>query len=256
MMWSTLLLTATLVTPTAPAGDGQPPVTIIKIPEATTTTTIATAPTDSVVSPATSVLTTTSSPVESPLPVNEQGPPPLQWPSPWIALVVVGALFVLASVRHQGATLPAVTRSPDSPAPALSDPPPEGLVLALRHYKPDEGESHPATPMPESPAAVSPSSSIYYEAVEYRSHLGSSKVHARSLGEFGTLEAAINTARTARSSFAIDSGEAFWVVWNRQLKRAAWIAEAGTPAERVIDLRTPASRPASREPTTTSEVDT
>ena len=242
MIWQALLLIASLVAPMVPTGDGHPPVTIIQIPDATTTTTTATVPTSSLVLPETTVLTTSATPATNPPPLTEeQVPRPVQLPSQWIALAAGWVLFVLVLVRQRSRP------TAESRASAISGSPSGGLLLALRHYKPaedrSEDESHSAIPVPDLPAAESPTTPVHYEAVEYRSEFGSSEIQVRSLGEFGTLEVAINTARIARSSFVLDSvTEAFWVVWNQQLKRAAWIAEAGTPGESVIDLRTPASR--------------
>lgn len=58
------------------------------------------------------------------------------------------------------------------------------------------------------------------------------------------MSTAVVTARLARIRFDLNSAtEAFWVVWNLHLKRAVWIAEAGTPGESVTDLRTGRRQP-------------
>jgi hypothetical protein len=79
-----------------------------------------------------------------------------------------------------------------------------------------------------------------FEAVEYR-HGGPLRgVRAASLSTNSTLEEAVEVAREARRRFQPhgSDADAWWVVWNRTSQRAAWIAEAGTPGESVIDLRT------------------
>ncbi|CAN5219024.1 hypothetical protein BH18ACT5_BH18ACT5_11850 [soil metagenome] len=222
MIWLALLLTASLAAPSVTSGDGQPPVTIIEIPVATTTVTTSfeilvattTVTTSSVVPPETSVLTTSPAPATSSPQIADQVSSTVRWPFRlWVAVVAVavGGLLVLTLVRRN--------RLP--------------------------GDSAPSTiSVPSPPPAVSPSVLGHYEAVEYRSESGTSEVEPRRLGEFGTLEAAIETARLARSWFVLNSRtEAFWVVWNLQLKRAAWIAESGTPGESVIDLRTGRRQP-------------
>ena len=254
MIWSVVLLTATLGTPTVPTGDGQSPVTIIEIPEATTTTTPALVPTGPLVPPESAVLTTRPTPTTASLrQFEEQVPPPAQWPWEWIALAL-WLWFVLGFVR------PRTRRTGVRSALRMSGPGTGGLVLALRHYEPgnnrSEGEGHPA-PLPEQPAAISPSTLVRYEAVEYRSDCGSPEVYPRTLGEFGTLEAAIETAALACSSSVRDSQtDAFWVVWNHQLKRAAWVSPRRAHRETVIDLRTGSHDRSGAESTKVSEVET
>lgn len=210
MIWLALLLTASMGAPLVASGDGQPPVTIIEIPIATTTVT-----TTSVDPPATSVPATTPTPATSSPQTEDQGSPNVLWPFRWwifgVVLAVWG-LFVLALVYGRLNMLPGDR--------ALS-----AAALSRR-------------------TAVSPLVLRSYEAVEYRIESGTSEIQPRTLGDFGTLEAAIDTARLARSRLLLSSGtEAFWVVWNLHLKRAIWIAESGTPGENVIDLRTGRRQP-------------
>lgn len=239
MIWLALALTAWLAAPSVASGDGQPPVTIIEIPTATTTATslvppeisvATTSPAPALIPSETSVLPTSPTPTTSPAPatslprVEDQVSPPVRSPI-WLwlrgVILVLGGLLVVALVRLNRNSLPG------NGAP-------------------------PATPEPKPPPAVSPSSPGRYEAVEYRSESGTSEVRPRALGEFGTLEEAIDIARLARAGFALDSGtDRFWVVWNLDLKRAAWIAESGTPGERVIDLRTGRRQPYVPESTKT-----
>ncbi len=101
--------------------------------------------------------------------------------------------------------------------------------------------------LPEVLAAVSqpPAAPISiskgFEAIEYRTGgaLRGSEVRSRSVAKFSELEPAIDAARQARAAF--DPGDAkvdvWWVVWDLDTQRAAWIAEHDTPGERVIDLR-------------------
>ena len=212
MIWLALLLTASTGAPLVASGDGQPPVTIIEIPIATTTVT-----TGSVDPPATSVAATTPPPSStSPPETEDQGSPTVLWPVRWWifgVVSVVWALFVLALVRGRLYMLP-------------GDRAVSGIAL------------------PRRPPVVSSSALKSFEAVEYRIESGSSEIQPRTLGDFGTLEAAIDSARLARSRLLLSSGrEAFWVVWNVHLKRAIWIAESGTPGENVIDLRTGRRQP-------------
>ena len=215
MTWLALLLIGSMAAPLA-SGDGQPPVTIIEIPIATTTTVTARA----MDPPATSVPTTLPTPATSAPQTEDQGSPNVLWPFRWWIFGVVAAvwgLFVLALIHGRLNMLPGDR--------ALS-----------------------AMPVPRRPPAVSLSSLRSYEAVEYRMGSGTSEIQPRTLGDFGTLEAAIETARLARSSLVLDPGtEAFWVVWNLHLKRAIWIAESGTPGENVIDLRTGRRQPYNAE---------
>ena len=219
MSWLALLLTSFLAAPPVASGVGQPPVTIIEIPSATTatttTTTVIKPPTTvtsgSVVPADTSVLRKYSPKpaIGSPL-IEDQVSPTGGWPFRWVAVVIL----------------------------AVTGPVLLGLVR-FRRNRSSGDEAPSAIPVPRPPPAAPPLPVDHFEVVEYRSESGTSEVEPRSLGEFGTLEAAIETARLARSGFVLDSRtEAFWLVWNLHLKRAAWIAESGTPGESVIDLRT------------------
>ena len=149
-------------------------------------------------------------------------------------MLTVGGLLIVEWAVHRRNRLPAVQAASVTPRPS-----PGGLVFALRYY---QGlRTQPGSPSGASPAgppaANPPLGSLHYELVEYRSESWNSEVQPRTLGQFRTLEAAIDSGRRARSSFALDSpAEAFWVVWSHQLKRAAWIAESGTPGENIIDL--------------------
>ena len=240
MIWLALLLIASLALPSVASGDGQPPVTIIEIPVDTTIVTAS-----SVVPPETTVLTTSPPPATSSPQIEDQTSSTVRWPLPWVAVVLlaVSGLLVLALVRPRRDRLPG-----DGVPSAISRTPPSSLVFALRHYKAVESRSESGTPspipVPGPTAAVPPLAFGNYEAVEYRSESGTSAVQPRALGEFESLEEAIDTARLARSWFVLNSRtEAFWVVWDRHLKRAAWIAESGTPEESVIDLRTGRRQP-------------
>ena len=205
MIWVALLLTASLAQPTVVSGDGQPPVTIIEIPIATTTTTAS-----STVPPETSVLTTSPTSATSSPQIEVQVSPTVR-PPLW--LWVVGVVLTVGGFLLQA------------------------LVGRRRNRRTADGAPS-AIPMPKPPPAVSPSVLTHYEAVEYLSESGTSEVQPHTLGEFETLETAIDAARLARSQFVLNSGtEAFWVVWNLHLMRAAWVAESDTPEERVIDLR-------------------
>jgi hypothetical protein len=81
---------------------------------------------------------------------------------------------------------------------------------------------------------------LRYETVEYRSGNAPAgeDVLAFSTGMFASLEAAIEAARQARSSFEpeVEGADAWWAVWNLDTQSAEWIAEFGTPEESVIDL--------------------
>ena len=211
MIWLALLLSASMGASFAASGDGQPPVTIIEIPIATTTVT-----TSSVDPPATSVPATAPTPSTSSPQTEDQGSPSVLWPFRWWIFGVVLAVWVL-------------------------------FVMALVHGRLNmlpRDHALPGIPLPRRPPAVSSLALRSYEAVEYRIESGASEIQPRALGDFGTLEAAIGAARLARSGFLLNSGtEAFWVVWNLRLKRAIWIAESGTPGENVIDLRTGRRQP-------------
>ncbi|MGI8515278.1 MAG: hypothetical protein ACR2NT_09085, partial [Acidimicrobiia bacterium] len=84
-------------------------------------------------------------------------------------------------------------------------------------------------------------SRLGFEAIEYRigGDSSSSGVSAESIAKYTTLEPAIEAARYARANFGDNASgsDAWWVVWDLDTKRAAWIAEHGTPGESVIDLR-------------------
>ena len=212
MIWVALLLTASLAQPTVASGDGQPPVTIIEIPVATTTSATTTTTTaSSIVPPETSVPTTSPTSATSSPQIEDQVSPAV---GPPIWLWVVGVVLTVG-----GFLLQALVRRRQNRRTAYEAPP-------------------SAIPVPKPPPAVSTSVLTHYEAVEYRSESGTSEVQPHTLGKFETLEAAIHTARQARSQFVLNSGtEAFWVVWNLPLMRAAWVAESDTAEERVIDLR-------------------
>lgn len=252
MIWSVLLLTTTLVTPTVPSGDGQPPVTIIVIPEITTTTATA----SPLIPSETAVLTLRPTQTTASLQqVEKHVSQPVRRPWLWGVALAVWLWFVLGLLRPRG------RRTPERTAWMMPGPPTGGLVLALRYYRPIsdrcEGKSHPVQHLPEQPAGVSHPTLVTYEAVEFRSESGSSEVQPRTLGKFGTQEAAINTARIAWSSFVRDSRtDAFCVVWNHQLKRAVWISPRRARGGSVIDLRTRRPEPSSAESTKTSRVGT
>ena len=215
MIWLALLLTASLAAPSVASGDGQPPVTIIEIPVATTTT--AATPT-TVVAPESSVQTSSPGPARTSPPNVEEVSSPTRWSfRSWVALLLVVAGVVLVAILRR---------------------------LPRKLF---DADATPAVALPETPETA-PLASGAYEAVEYRSEIGSSEVQPRTLGEFTTLEAAIDAARIARSWFILNSPtEAFWVVWNVHSKRAAWIAESSTPGESVIDLRTGRRQPYTEE---------
>ena len=210
MTWLAVLLTASLGATLVASGDGQPPVTIIEIPVATATSVPgSTAPRPS--TPSTSPAPATSSPAIEDLVLPTETEPFSLWLA--VAVLALGGLVALALLRRRNGF-------PDASA------------------RPTVSETGPAT------AAVPPLAIGPYQAVEYRSEPGSSQVQQHTLGEFTTLEAAVDTARLARIRFDLNSAtEAFWVVWNLHLKRAVWIAEAGTPGESVIDLRTGRRQP-------------
>ena len=103
-------------------------------------------------------------------------------------------------------------------------------LVGRRRTRPTADAAPSAIPTPRPPPADSPSVLTHYEAVEYLSESGTSEVQPHTLGEFETLETAIDAARLARSQFVLNSRtEAFWVVWNLHQKRAAWIAESNQP---------------------------
>ena len=205
-----------------------PPVTIIEIPVPTTTTPALTTTPPATTTPATtSPSTTDTSPVTTS--VAEQIPVPTTTEpesstetetaggSDWIwRIAVAGALIALAAFslyRDRPARRDAVIVSK---LPA---------VLAA------------VSTAPAAPISVSKG----FQAIEYRTGgaLGGSEVRSHSVAKFSELEPAIEAARQARAKF--DPGEAkvdvWWVVWDLDTQRAAWIAEYDTPGERVIDLR-------------------
>lgn len=204
-----------------------PPVTIIEIPVATTTTSPATTAPATTAPATTSPATTDTSPVTTS--VAEQIPVPTTTEaetsaetdsasgSDWIwRIAVAGALIALAALSLYR------DRTTRRDAVIVSKLP---AVLAAV-------STAPAAPI---------SNSKGFQAIEYRTGgaLGGSEVRSHNVAKCDELEPAIEAARQARAKF--DPGEAkvdvWWVVWDLDTQRAAWIAEFDTPGERVIDLR-------------------
>ncbi len=201
----------------------SPPVTIIEIPVATTTT-----PDTATTAPATTSPTTTdTSPVTTSVAEQTPGPTTTETESSietdsalgpdWIwRIAVAGALIALGGFslyRDRPTRRDAVTVSKL----------PAALAAA------------------SMPTAAPVSNSKGFQAIEYRTGgtLRGSEVRSQSVATCSELEPAIDAARQARAKFEPDHlpADAWWVVWDLDTQRAAWIAEYDTPGERVIDLR-------------------
>lgn len=204
------------------ASDGNPPVTIIEIPIPLTTepeaTTSTTKPDADQPGPTTTLVE------QLPADTNEQGKTDVDpvllvegrnWP--WQA--VAGVSLILGGLA----------------------------ILSLRFVRRAFSGPSFGTPTPESilsdnvkPVESTASASGHFEALEYCTDgdRDESEVYVRTLGEFSSPEEAIEAARSARSEYHPDPyPDAWWVVWNTDIKHAWWYAELGTEGESVIDLR-------------------
>jgi hypothetical protein len=219
------LLVAGSVAPswlTIAASDGQPPVTIIEIPIPPTTVV------ESSTIPASSDRPASTTGVVEPAPpsgdlfdldISEADPVLNLGGSPWPWPAKVGLGLALGGLAF------------------LS------LVLVLRAFNGTPRSRDPRSNAADrSPiAAAIAAASSRFEAVEYQTGTAftDSAVRARTIGEFSSLQEAIDAARLARSQYnpQAPDPDAWWVVWNLNSKRASWIAEWDTPGESIIDLR-------------------
>lgn len=213
---------------------GSPPITIIEIPAS-----------DDAPSPG------EPSPVDTVPPGESDTSSPVPVP-PTTAATVAPTPFTPPTEAVPTTLTPPTAGAPENPGawPGWAGPVPAGVVLAgmtvalgLLLYRLTHqtmlGPSR-SSRNPRGAGSMGPWGGRY-EAVQFVSrvaHIGPA-VTEHKIGEFDSMEAAIEAARSAREAFSpsIYEPDAWWVVRKPGNLRAEWVAESGSPQERVIDLR-------------------
>lgn len=221
-----LLVTASLAPSWLSVGvpDGEPPVTIIEIPISPTTepepATTTTEPATDQPGPTTTLVeqlpSETGEPGTTEPETTEVAPVLVVGGRDWLWIVVAGISLILAIL-----SLRFVRRAFRGPTSEARTGESDGSDNA--------GTTTSMVPAPSR-----------FEALEYCTghDLEGSEIYVRTIGEFSSLEGAINAARSARSDYDPDPyPDAWWVVWNTESKHAWWFAEFGNEEESVVDLR-------------------